>query len=165
MALYKTMQNITNQLVNLIELLTDEAYTQPIDTLNGSSIGQHVRHVTELFEQLYVGYHSGEVNYDNRKRDMATETVRQVAINKINSIFSEMEKEEKPLRLVCNYSQTNETIIVTTNFTRELIYNIEHAVHHLALIRIGVSCLSPISLPEDFGVATSTIRYKKECAQ
>jgi hypothetical protein len=52
---------------------------------------------------------------------------------------------------------------VPTNFLRELVYNIEHAVHHMALIRIGVREVAPhITLPPDFGVAASTIRHQQK---
>ena len=56
-----------------------------------------------------------------------------------------------------------EAITIETNYYRELIYNIEHAVHHMAIMKIGIHEVAPyISLPADFGVAASTIRYKKE---
>jgi hypothetical protein len=44
---------------------------------------------------------------------------------------------------------------------RELVYNIEHVVHHMALVKIGLKELLPdLDLPDDFGVAVSTIRYQ-----
>jgi hypothetical protein len=54
---------------------------------------------------------------------------------------------------------------VFTNFQRELVYNLEHTVHHMALLRIAVNQVSSIPLPEDFGIAMSTIKYRKACAQ
>jgi hypothetical protein len=45
-------------------------------------------------------------------------------------------------------------------FQRE--YNIEHVVHHMALVKIGIHEVSPyVILPPDFGVAISTIKYHK----
>ncbi len=52
--------------------------------------------------------------------------------------------------------------MIASNFYRELIYNIEHAVHHMAIMKIGVLEVAPyVSMPLDFGVAVSTIRHKK----
>jgi len=49
---------------------------------------------------------------------------------------------------------------------RELQYNIEHAVHHLAIIKIGVKTLEDsFKLDDNFGIAASTIRNKNACAQ
>ncbi len=45
------------------------------------------------------------------------------------------------------------------------MYTLEHTIHHMALLRIAVYAVSTIELPEDFGVAGSTIKHKKEWAQ
>jgi hypothetical protein len=54
---------------------------------------------------------------------------------------------------------------VSTNYYREVIYNLEHTIHHMALIRVGINELGNIDLPKDFGVAPSTIKYKQLCVQ
>ena len=52
---------------------------------------------------------------------------------------------------------------VESTLDRELIYNIEHAIHHMAMIKIGLKVLAPeLHLPENFGVAPSTIRYRHQ---
>ena len=52
---------------------------------------------------------------------------------------------------------------IRSNYHRELAYNVEHAIHHMALIKIGVKENAPyVQLPDDFGIASSTIRYKKQ---
>jgi hypothetical protein len=33
------------------------------------------------------------------------------------------------------------------------------------LIRVGITEIANIELPDDFGVASSTIKYRKQCAQ
>ena len=57
---------------------------------------------------------------------------------------------------------------IPSTFERELVYNIEHTIHHLALIAIGFRAYFPhVSLSEHFGVASSTVAHQKkavECA-
>jgi hypothetical protein len=43
---------------------------------------------------------------------------------------------------------------------RELAYNIEHTIHHMAIIKQSIiEHFTYIDLPEYFGVASSTVRY------
>jgi len=70
---------------------------------------------------------------------------------------------EKPLLLEVGYDVANDNFVtVETTAMRELVYNIEHAVHHMAIIKIGVREIANyIELPLDFGIAASTIRYQE----
>jgi hypothetical protein len=55
--------------------------------------------------------------------------------------------------------------VITTNLHRELAYNIEHAIHHMAIMKIGINEVAPyVRLEENFGVAPSTVRYKNQLA-
>jgi hypothetical protein len=43
-----------------------------------------------------------------------------------------------------------------------LVYNIEHAVHHMAIMKIGIREVADyINLPDNFGIAVSTLRYRE----
>jgi hypothetical protein len=70
------------------------------------------------------------------------------------------------LKLEAGYDLGKEVFVtIDTNATRELVYNIEHAVHHMAIIKIGVREIATyIDLPTDFGIAASTIRYKEHAS-
>ena len=48
---------------------------------------------------------------------------------------------------------------------RELHYNVEQCIHHLALIKVALKIIRPdIELSESFGVAPSTIQHRKKIA-
>lgn len=154
------------QLKQLLEDLTDEQYSQRIALLSNASIGEHTRHIIEFFAELESGYENGCVNYDARKRDHKIETQRKQAISKLLWIVARAGKQNKPLLLESDFGIDNSnTCKVPSNYGRELLYNLEHTIHHMALLRIAVNEVSAISLPVDFGVAVSTIKYRQSCAQ
>ena len=74
MLLKQPIQNVFVQLSESLNQLTDDEYIQPSKILFNASIGQHVRHIIELFLCLEKGYESGVVNYEKRKRDYQIET-------------------------------------------------------------------------------------------
>jgi hypothetical protein len=77
--------------------------------------------------------------------------------------------KDTQLLLSADFSLSEESeqkIATQTTYHRELLYNIEHLVHHLAIIRIGVKSIQfPVHFDDTVGVAASTIRNKKICAQ
>ena len=166
MHLQQAIKNVFVQLSDSLAQLSDAQYIQPSQTLSNATIGQHVRHVIELFTCLETGYDCGVINYEKRKRDYAIETNKALATKLLRSIGSGLNKPNKTLLLEAGYDDlSNECIIVESNYLREVVYNLEHTVHHMALIRVGINEVSDIRLPEGFGVASSTIKYRRACAQ
>jgi hypothetical protein len=166
MLLQKPIDQVFVQLQNLLNTLTDGEYQQASTVLNGSSVGQHVRHTIELFQCLQQGYNTGIVNYENRKRDPKIETDKTVALALLTEIATMLQLPNKPLLLHSLYEEQNsEGIQVATNFYREIVYNLEHTIHHMALIRIGVQDVTNIKLKDNFGVAPSTIQHRNACVQ
>jgi len=152
------------QLENSVSELSDEQFCTPIPLLGHSTIGQHIRHILEFYIELGNGYRNGIIDYDGRKRDHNLQTLRESAILKIQQISQLIKLENKELKVVVELDPEDECKQqLPTNYFRELMYNLEHTVHHMALIRVGISLTSTIVLPEDFGVAASTIKYKKMC--
>jgi hypothetical protein len=157
---------VLNQLAGTLTHLSDDAYKQKSILLNGSTVGGHTRHVIELFTCLLNGYDAGVVNYEKRNRDLAIETNKNFASNLLIHIANNIEQANKTMRLEGFFGEDeNEQYSLETNYFREIIYNLEHTIHHMALIRIGINELSNLKLPENFGVASSTTQYKKLCVQ
>lgn len=164
--LSQSISYLLRQLENAITALPDQQFCEPIPLLGQASIGQHIRHILEFYMELANGYHTGIIDYDKRKRDHQLETSRKIAINEIQKISSLLQLENKELNIMAEYGFEDETKQqLPTNYYRELMYNLEHTVHHMALIRVGLSLISKTSLPEDFGIAASTLKYRKACAQ
>ena len=166
MQLQQAVNNVFVQLAESLQQISQQEYSKPCKTLFSNTIGQHVRHVIELFQCLDKGYEQGVVNYEKRKRDQAIETDKELASRLLLEIYSGLDKSNKELTLEATYDDhSTEPIVISTNYFREIAYNLEHTIHHMALIRVGLTEVASITLPDDFGVASSTVKYKKQCAQ
>lgn len=158
--------NILDQLISVSEQLSDDEFRKPLETLSQNTIGKHIRHIIEFYDIMIIGNQTGEINYDQRSHDKVIEENRLLAVEKMNSLKIELEaiKEDRLLTLSANYDlRKDKSEEMRTSFFRELQYNIEHAIHHMAIIKIACLQAHPqLNLPENFGVAYSTIRYQSE---
>src|SRR5882672_10930797 len=112
------------QLTDSITQLSQEQYIQPCSNLMNNTIGQHVRHIIELFQCLEKGYSDGTVDYEKRKRDIEIETDKDLACNLLYRIFHNLNKPNKELLLAASYDDhSNHPIIISTNYVREVAYN------------------------------------------
>jgi uncharacterized damage-inducible protein DinB len=164
MNLHLACSNILAQLTNLVDQIHEGDFSKPVESLSRSTIGQHLRHTLEFFLCFQQGYHNGVINYDKRAHDKLIESDKFIALAAIGKVTTFIQQlEDKPLRLEASYDPHQDNFItIQTNAARELVYNIEHAVHHMAIIKIGVREIAPyITLPKDFGVAASTIRHQE----
>jgi len=163
MQLRKACISILEQMEYVVRQMSDQDFVKPSLALSNVTIGQHLRHTIEFFLCLESGFDSGTINYDKRCHDTVIEGDRAlalIALERIKSFIMNSERD-KSLRLEVSYERYSEnTVVVDTNFYRELIYNIEHTVHHMALMKIGIREVAPnVRIPEDFGIAISTLRY------
>jgi uncharacterized damage-inducible protein DinB len=158
-------EDILNQLESLLTGVTQEDYFRPSPALGGSSIGQHVRHTLEFFVCLEEGFHDGVLNYDRRAHDRSLETDRSLAIASIARTrdFLNHVALNKSLTLEAGYLRDSDaSCSIPTTYNRELAYTIEHAVHHMAIIKIGLREVAPyVRIEAHFGIAASTVRYKE----
>lgn len=149
------------QLQIALSYLSNDDYKKPMEVLSNSSIGQHTRHIVEFFKVLIAQYHEGAVNYDKRERDVSLETDVGAAVEAISEIQSQILLEDKPVMLTGFYPGYSGEITVVSSYHRELVYNLEHAIHHMAMIKIAFRQLTSATLPSEFGVAASTLVYRK----
>lgn len=162
MDIRKQTFQILNQVAELINQLSSEQYAKSLPVLSDNSVGKHTRHVVEFYQCLLNGLSGGFVDYDKRERNILLETDRNYTQEAIKAIINYIEIiQDNSLQLNISYGDRISTI--NTSIFRELAYNIEHTVHHLAIIKIGIQIHFPeMSLPENLGVAHSTIKYQQE---
>jgi hypothetical protein len=162
--LVESVNTYLDELINLLDQLDDESYSAKCEALSNSSIGEHTRHIIEMFKSLEHSYDSGILNYDSRKRNNQIQTETAFAKKLILEIKLNLRKENKTMYLEQQIDEL--TFRIESNYYRELLYNLEHCIHHQALIKVAVIQLeNNIVLNENFGVARSTIQYRNQCAQ
>jgi hypothetical protein len=154
-----------------LDIIDPVVYQSPLELLSGSTIGQHTRHIIEFYTCLIEqskGHPDPVINYALRRRDYRIESQPDHALSCVNVLCEQLVDldPEKPCRLDCAEHGQGD-LLVTSTIGRELIYNIEHTIHHLAIVKIALKTILPLlELPEHFGVAPSTIRHRQEaCAQ
>jgi len=154
---------------DLLERLGQEEFTAPNPLGNGASIGAHYRHCLDHFRQLFSGLASGIVDYDARTRESLLETDRIAALSATQDLISAAQDlrklaEENPIEVRCGVTYRGEEAgAASSTLGREMMFCINHTIHHYALIGILLRS-SNREVPEGFGVAPSTIRHRQEMA-
>ena len=157
---YEILHQILTEQQDLLQKISPENYTLPITSLDGSTVGGHTRHIIEFLEVLLNSYFSDSINYDERKRNLELEENPQKAVETISKILSGINLPNK--NLILHQTIGNISLEITTNFYRELLYNIEHCIHHQALIKVAFNEMKMSHLlNKNFGVAPSTIQYRE----
>ena len=161
--LIPSIQNTLAELSDLLSQLSKDDYTCPCFGLSNATIGEHTRHIIEMFQCLEKQYEAGVVNYDDRKRDYLIQTDTNFAKETIVEIIKTLDKPNKSI--ILQQIVDGEELNIESNYHRELLYNLEHCIHHQALIKVAVLQNDSITIDANFGVARSTIEYRKQCAQ
>ncbi len=160
------VQAILDEARFYLQRTSAEAFSMPLTVYAGATIGQHTRHYIEFFQCLAESLEAAKpvadvvLDYDLRRRDKLVETEPRHALNVIDSLAARLQVIKHSGKMWLNYTDyaTGVTTLLPTSLERELHYNIEHTIHHFALIKIGLNLISPcLKLPDGFGVAPSTI--------
>jgi hypothetical protein len=167
-ALIQTTKQTLAELNDVLSLMTEAQFCCPLIIFSGSSVGMHARHVVEFYQcLLYQIADAPTINYDKRQRDLRLQSQPVYFARAIEEIHNRLDGFDDaalntPLSIESD-SVGNDLII--SSLGRELQYNLEHTIHHSALIKIGILTLLPqADIPPTFGVAPSTIRFQQQIA-
>ena len=164
MNICESLDYIENHLTSFLQQLSLEDYSFKMNALQGASVGQHVRHILDFYSNLSLAGSLKIIDYHNRNRNSILETDQQVVIHTIKSLFGQLRDMDEglPLEVFTDFQsgELQSRTPVKTSFAREAMYCFEHAIHHMAMIRIGVSVTFPqIEMDKNFGVAPSTVHF------
>lgn len=161
--MFKSSIDTLEQFMQVLLQLPQDCYAKSCEVLSNSSIGQHTRHIIELYLCLIHGYDTADVSYDRRKRNHRIENELSYAIEQLKLIQAQLERPNKPVKVT--YELDDSETCLDSNYFREVMYNLEHTIHHHALIKVGIEHFTTLQLPESFGVAPSTMQHRQACAQ
>ncbi|MBL4584236.1 MAG: DinB family protein [Pseudomonadales bacterium] len=153
-----------DQLINFIDDLNDTQYTFRAQPWFDSSIGQHLRHIVDLYLALIVNTDGTTIDYDVRRRGAAIETNRKIGLQELRDINSWLnivscENIDKPIKIITEVSMnTQSTQQYDSSFGRELSFASSHLTHHLALMAV-IAKIAGKQVDPILGLAPSTATF------
>ena len=160
--------------LELLYKIDDRSYLHVKHAYSQYGIASHLRHCLDFYISFLDGIGMGRIDYDSRTRDSRLEKDRTFAIAKMESIVDALERLPEvevdiPLkvRLEDSGDAGDPSSWSDSSVKRELQSLVSHTVHHYALIALMLQ-LKGFVIPEDFGVAPSTLKHWKKvsaCAQ
>jgi hypothetical protein len=82
-------------------------------SLSSATIGEHTRHVIEMFQCLLNNYESGVVNYDERARDIVLQTDTNFIYSNFKySGFTRKGKQKMELQQIINDKEILLTVLL-----------------------------------------------------
>jgi uncharacterized damage-inducible protein DinB len=138
----------------------DGHYSSPCQHVFSSSIGQHIRHCLEHYEEFLRALRENHsLDYENRPRDPEVEIDPVVARKRIEAVraaFQELLPGSQGL--VVRDHGTG--LSSGSSVARELQFLVSHTVHHFALISV-IASTAGLNVPADFGVAPTTLKFRE----
>jgi hypothetical protein len=163
-SLNTAVKNVLQQGCIFLDRMGDETYACPRDGECAASLGAHYRHVLDHFLCLAEGIRTGQVNYDQRRRNPQLEnsvTCARLAteglIDELGGLSPEILQCECTVTYSVGYGKT-EVEAVSSNLAREVMFCVGHAIHHYAILRL-LCTGAGVTLPYEFGVAPSTLKH------
>lgn len=145
--------------IQLLQYISDEEYSNTTIAPYNSSIGSHMRHILDVFDCVFEGLESNNINLINRKRNELAENFTSNGINYFNETIEKLKRLNKnDFNKIVNVTDDLGLGIISANYTLVgiLIQAHSHAIHHFASVGYIISQLG-IELPEDdFGFNPTT---------
>lgn len=153
-------EQLLDQAISLIQSHTPEDYVRLCGEVFSSSIGQHIRHCVEHYEEfLNAVREQRELDYEKRPRDLTVERDPEEAVRRLQGIRDMLHSTIGECRGILVWDNGAATPAASSR-SRELQYLLSHTVHHFALIAV-IASLAGLRVPRNFGVAPSTLNYRE----
>lgn len=158
--------DIVGQIRDLLDLIDNSIYCQPLALFEGGTIGQHCRHMINFYLCITEGAHEKLIDYSKRVRHPDWETDIAEACKCLDEVVRSVDQLdcEQRVKVRADLINADEVAspIVQSSVGRELVYAFDHTIHHLAIIKMGIQNQFPdLKIRSDMGVAPSTLTYRK----
>lgn len=160
------LRDVLRQTAHVIEELSDEDYTAPVNGARSGSIGNHVRHCLDHVAALLSGLDCGEIDYDHRTRGTPVEGDRLRAAEKIHELRLALQRIaetalDQPVSVRAMASASGPVLAMSSSMGREFSFVLSHTIHHNAMIAAAAATRG-LPMPANFGYAPSTIAYRTQ---
>ncbi len=165
-----------DQGIHLVNALSDTQYRFTDSSYTQSSIGQHFRHIIDMFMAVSYPDDPSVIDYDVRRRGADVEVCRGTAIRELNAIkvyisayLSDLDESvglldrDVDIKTEVTINETH-SVVLRSNKLRELVFTSSHAVHHFALISM-IAKIQGVVLGENIGVAPATATFLRHEAE
>lgn len=151
----------------ILQHISDDTYRRVTEPFK-APLGRHMRHITDHYIQLMNGISGSRVDYDARERNVVVENDKTEMLQLITSINKQLSAlgkvRDSELSVILSVDENARTPEVRSTLSRELVFLQSHTTHHCAIISAMLK-LEGIPVPEDFGIAASTLKYDhQQCA-
>ena len=144
---------------NLLNRLSLDTYTNKAVGPYHSSIGEHFRHILDIFDCIFEGLSSGKVDLTARKRNNHIETDLQAGLKYVASTIEQLQgMESLSPSLIVEVSDDLGLGMVVTPYTLAgaMCQAHSHAIHHFACIGYVLESLGKATIEDRFGYNPTT---------
>jgi len=160
-----------DQGVALLTSMTNEQYCMCAKPYINSSIGEHLRHVLDLYYALKTNVDM--IDYDVRRRGALVESCRMTGLSELEQVKTwlltlDPDMMNNKVIMSTEVSVVDTLVVqVETSLIRELIFVSMHAIHHYALMDVSAK-FCDFDTPKNMGFAPATLtalRNDSSCVQ
>ncbi|CAN5422161.1 hypothetical protein BH23VER1_BH23VER1_11420 [soil metagenome] len=153
--------------IALLHSLSPEEFVRTHPAFHHASIGAHIRHNIDHFDNFFAGLPGGRIDYDRRARDPETERDPARACRALEAIATRLgsfplRDLDSPCTIRVNAHSADASDPAHwsgSTVRRELHFLLGHAIHHHALVAAICRSLGHQPSPT-FGMAPSSLRHK-----
>ncbi|EJI1277639.1 hypothetical protein NDZ80_000991 [Vibrio vulnificus] len=155
------------QITTILTLLESQPRDKQEQLFVEQRIGAHIRHVHDHFRSLFIGLKTGIVDYNLRNRESMEEVDLPISLSENKHILNQLERlnvEASRIEIISEINcHATESLQMTSSVERELLYLINHTIHHAAIIKhmMDNAC---VSCPPEIGLAPGTATYYRQLA-
>ena len=156
-----------DQMITFIDGLNDVEYQFCAKPWFDSSIGQHLRHIVDLYLALINQTNAEAVNYDVRRRGASIENIRKIGLQELTDIRTWMqkisqEKIDSEIKVSTEVAITSQqTEVFSSSFGRELCFASSYLTHHLALMAV-IAKMAGKEVDPTLGLAPATASFVRK---
>lgn len=163
--LRNSVLNSLSQILDIIHLVHSLPESTAIEFYRDKNAGKHIRHVLDHFYAFLPAQQTGILDYNLRNRESVVEKDWVAAKTQLLDVIEKLKVlpiNDKDLSVISEIDVSDtQNEICQSNIRRELLYLINHTIHHAAYIKL-LAQICEITLPAHIGIAPSTASYLRK---